>query len=63
MHTRLTDKTPRYNDEKSLTDKKPTVTEIESKYKGNKGMLCGILEAIMEVFGLDLETECIVMME
>ncbi|HTK18463.1 MAG TPA: two-component regulator propeller domain-containing protein [Mucilaginibacter sp.] len=32
-------------DEKSLTDKKPVVTEIKSKYKGNKGMLYGILEA------------------
>ena len=32
-------------DEKSLTDKKPTVTEILSKYEGNKGMIFGILEA------------------
>ena len=32
-------------DEKSLTDKKPTVTEIMSKYDGNKGMIFGILEA------------------
>ena len=32
-------------DEKSLTDKKPTVTEVKSKYEGNKGMIFGILEA------------------
>jgi ligand-binding sensor domain-containing protein len=32
-------------DEKSLTDKKPTVTEIMSKHEGNKGMIFGILEA------------------
>jgi len=32
-------------DEKSLTDKKPTVTEINSEYEGNKGMIFGILEA------------------
>jgi hypothetical protein len=31
-------------DEKSLTDKKPIVTEILSKYEGNKGMIFGILE-------------------
>ena len=32
-------------DAKSLYNKKPTVTEIKSKYEGSKGMLCGILEA------------------
>lgn len=32
-------------DAKSLTDKAPVVTEIKSKYKGNKGILYGILEA------------------
>ena len=32
-------------DEKSLTDKKPAVTEIKSKYEGNEGMIFGILEA------------------
>jgi ligand-binding sensor domain-containing protein len=32
-------------DEKSLTDKKPTVTEIMSKYEGSKGMIFGIVEA------------------
>jgi ligand-binding sensor domain-containing protein len=32
-------------DAKSLYNKKPTVTEIKSKYEGNKGMLCGMLEA------------------
>ncbi len=32
-------------DEKSLIDKKPIVTEIMSKYEGNKGMIFGILEA------------------
>ena len=32
-------------DEKSLSNKKPTVTEITSKYIGNKGILFGILEA------------------
>lgn len=32
-------------DEKSLSSKKPTVTEIKSKYEGNKGMIFGILEA------------------
>jgi ligand-binding sensor domain-containing protein len=32
-------------DVKSLYDEKPTVTEIESKYEENKGMLFGILEA------------------
>jgi ligand-binding sensor domain-containing protein len=31
-------------DAKSLYDKKPTVTEIKSKYEGSKGMLCGMLE-------------------
>jgi len=32
-------------DEWSLSNIKPTVTEIKSKYEGNKGMLFGILEA------------------
>ena len=32
-------------DEKTLSNKKPTVTEIESAYHENKGMLFGILEA------------------
>lgn len=32
-------------DEKSLSNKKPTVTEFKSKYEGNKGMTFGILEA------------------
>jgi len=32
-------------DVKSLYNEKPTVTEIESKYEGNKGMMFGILEA------------------
>lgn len=32
-------------DQKSLYNKKPTLTEIKSKYEGGKGMLCGILEA------------------
>ncbi|OKS86158.1 ligand-binding sensor domain-containing protein [Mucilaginibacter polytrichastri] len=32
-------------DEKSLNDKEPTVSEIMSKYEGNKGMIFGILEA------------------
>ena len=31
-------------DEKSLSSKKPTVTEIESPYEDNKGMIFGILE-------------------
>jgi len=31
-------------DQKLLYNKKPTVTEIKSKYEGGKGMLCGILE-------------------
>lgn len=30
----------------TLMDKEPTVTEIESKYEGNKGMIFGVLEAI-----------------
>jgi ligand-binding sensor domain-containing protein len=32
-------------DEKSLSNKKPTVTEIKSEYEDNKGMIFGILEA------------------
>lgn len=32
-------------DEKSLSNKKPTVTEIESEYEDNKGMIFGISEA------------------
>lgn len=32
-------------DQKSLYNKTPSITEIKSKYKGGKGMLCGILEA------------------
>lgn len=32
-------------DGKTLSDKKPTVTEIRSKYEGNKGFLFDILEA------------------
>jgi hypothetical protein len=32
-------------DAKALYNKKPTVTEIKSKYEGSKGMLCGMLEA------------------
>ena len=32
-------------DEKSLTNEKPTVTEIESNYDENKRMIFGILEA------------------
>ncbi|GAA3517402.1 hypothetical protein GCM10022393_34410 [Aquimarina addita] len=32
-------------DEESLSNKKPTATEIESEYEANKGMIFGILEA------------------
>lgn len=32
-------------DENSLLNKKPTATEIESKYENNKGMIFGMLEA------------------
>jgi len=32
-------------DEKSLSNKKPSVTEIDPKIEGNSGMIFGILEA------------------
>ena len=50
-------------DQKSLYNKKPTVTEIMSR---RQGCFWGFWKLTMEVFGLelwDLRVECIVMME
>ncbi len=50
-------------DEKSLSNNKPTVTEIKSEYEDHKGMIFGILEAYDGNIWFGALDGCIFMME